>query len=284
MKRVFISFVAVLAFAFAAQAQDLISVADLSAKLKDAAYIVVSAELETEFAKVHITDAVNVSYKTLEKKGGAYDGQLLSAADLAKVFGAQGVTEKKTIVLYDEGKGKYAARLYTVLKSLGAPNVKVLNGGLIAWKAARKPVTKNPTMAKAATFTPAANSAFFATMKDVQSAAGNGKVVLVDLREAVEFSGNDPKNNKGRIPGEVNVDHNTLMDAKSQYKPKAELEKLFASAGATKDKTIILICPTSVRAAKGYLALKSILGYPNVKVYAGGINEWVTTASNKIEK
>jgi thiosulfate/3-mercaptopyruvate sulfurtransferase len=121
-------------------------------------------------------------------------------------------------------------------------------------------------------------------MKEVQSAMGNSKVVLVDLRESNEFSGKDPKNNKGRIPGSINIDHTSLNAANKLYKPKAELEKVFTSAGVTKDKTIILVCPTGVRAAKGFFALKSILGYPNVKLYEGGVNEWAATASNKLEK
>jgi thiosulfate/3-mercaptopyruvate sulfurtransferase len=61
------------------------------------------------------------------------------------------------------------------------------------------------------------------------------------------------------------------------------LEKIFTAAGATKDKTIILVCPTGVRAGKGFFALKSILGYPNVKVYEGGVNEWAAS-SNKLDK
>lgn len=282
MKKLFFACIAIIAFGFTAIAQDLISVADLSAKLKDPNVVVVSAELETEYAKVHINNAVNVSYKSLEKKGGI-EGLLNTPDELAKIFGSNGVSEKKTIIVYDEGAGKYASRLYWTLKYLGAPNVKVLDGGLVAWKAGRKPVTKNPSNVKAETFTPSINKAIYADMKEVQAAAGNAKVILVDLRENVEFSGKDPKNNKGRIPGSINVDHTTLMAANSTYKTKAELEKIFTAAGATKDKTIILVCPTGVRAGKGFLALKSILGYPNVKVYEGGVNEWAAS-SNKLDK
>ncbi|MCD6659680.1 MAG: sulfurtransferase [Lentimicrobium sp.] len=282
MKKLFFACIAIIAFGFTAIAQDLISVADLSAKLKDPNVVVVSAELETEYAKVHINNAVNVSYKSLEKKGGI-EGLLNTPDELAKIFGSNGVSEKKTIIVYDEGAGKYASRLYWTLKYLGAPNVKVLDGGLVAWKAGRKPVTKNPSNVKAETFTPSVNKAIYADMKEVQAAAGNAKVILVDLRENVEFSGKDPKNNKGRIPGSINVDHTTLMAANSTYKTKAELEKIFTAAGATKDKTIILVCPTGVRAGKGFLALKSILGYPNVKVYEGGVNEWAAS-SNKLDK
>ncbi len=283
MKKFLFATIALIFTGTAVLAQDLMTVAELSSKLKDANYIVVSAEVETEYAKVHINNAVNVSYKSLEKSGGI-EGLLNTPAELAKILGAKGVTEKKTIVVYDEGAGKYASRLYWVLKYLGAPDVKVLDGGMSAWKAGRKPVTKNPTTVKPATFTPAVNKAIYADMKEVQGASGNSKVILVDLRENVEFSGKDPKNNKGRIPGSVNVDHTTLMTAASTYKSKAELEKIFSAAGATKDKTIILVCPTGVRAGKGYFALKSILGYPNVKIYEGGVNEWAATSSNKLEK
>ena len=283
MKKLFFTTLILLAFNILGQSQDLISVAELNSKLKDANYVVVSAELESEYTKVHITDAVNVSYKSLEKTGGV-EGMLQSPAEVAKILGANGIGEKKTIVLYDEGAGKYAARLYWVLKYLGAPNVKILDGGMVAWKAGRKPVTKNPSSVKAATFTPKVNSAIDADMKEVQSAMGNSKVVLVDLRESNEFSGKDPKNNKGRIPGSINIDHTSLNAANKLYKSKAELEKIFSSAGVTKDKTVILVCPTGVRAAKGYFALKSILGYPNVKLYEGGVNEWAATSSNKLEK
>lgn len=283
MKKIILTTIALITLGLTGVAQDLITVAELSSKLKDANYVVVSAEKETEYAKVHINDAVNVSYKSLEKSGGI-EGLLLADQDLAKIFGSKGVSEKKTIVVYDEGSGKYSARLYWVLKYLGAPDVKILDGGLVAWKAGRKPVTKNPSTVKAATFTPKANNAVFASMKDVQAASDNAKVILIDLRENNEFSGKDPANNKGRIPGSVNVDHTTLNAANSLYKPKAELEKIFAAAGATKDKTIILTCPTGVRAAKGYFVLKSILGYPNVKLYEGGVNEWAATSANKLDK
>jgi len=52
------------------------------------------------------------------------------------------------------------------------------------------------------------------------------------------------------------------------------LEALFNAAGITKNKEVILYCATSVRAGVVFLALSSILEYPNVKVYDGAYNEW----------
>ncbi|MDP3914520.1 MAG: sulfurtransferase [Bacteroidota bacterium] len=283
MKKLIFSFITLLSLAMAGIAQDLISVADLSAKLKDPSFVVISAEVETEYAKVHITDAVNVPYTSLEKKVGAVEGLLISPEEIAKAMSAKGVSEKKTIVVYDEGTGKYAGRVYWILKYMGVPNVKILDGGLIAWKAARKPVTKNPTIVKPETFSTSVNNSIFASMKDVQAAVGNSKIALVDFHEAALFNGKDPKG-KGRIPGSVNVDHTTLLDAKSVYKSKTDLQKMFNDVGATSDKTIYVICSSGTRASKGYFALKSILGYPNVKLYDGGLNEWAATPSNKMEK
>lgn len=283
MKKLFLSFIALFSLVAAGFSQDLISVADLTSKLKDPNFVVVSAEIETEYAKVHITDAVNVPYTSLEKKVGAVEGLLITPEEIAKAMGLKGVSEKKTIVVYDEGAGKYAGRVYWILKYMGAPNVKILDGGLIAWKAARKPVTKNPTIAKTGTFVTTMNNSIFASMKDVQAAAGNSKIALIDFHEAALFSGKDPKG-KGRIAGSVNIDHTTLLDTKGLYKPKSELEKIFSSVGVSSDKTIYVYCSSGTRASKGFFALKSVLGYPNVKIYEGGLNEWVATASNKVEK
>jgi len=106
--------------------------------------------------------------------------------------------------------------------------------------------------------------------------------VVVDVRETCEYKGLENKSN-GQIKGAVNVDHNTIQDDKSLMKDAAELEKLFKAAGVTKDKKVILYCSTGVRTAKEYIALIEILGYPNVKVYDDGYNEWTAKggATNK---
>ncbi len=281
MKRLNLTLGLIILFVIGGFAQDLISVADLSKELKNPEFIVVSGELETEYEKVHITGAVNVSYKAFFKPGDV-EGLLVSNEDIAKILGNAGISEKKTIVLYDEGSMKYSGRLYFILKYMGAANVKVLDGGMEAWKAGRKPVTKNPSSVAKTTFNGKPNNALLASMADVKAAKGKADVVLVDSREAGEFKGVENKS-PGHIPGAVNLDHTTLLDAKHQLKPKAEIEKLLAEKGITKDKNVILYCSTGVRASKEYLVLVSVLGYTKVKVYDNGLNEW-KAAGNEIAK
>ncbi|MBU1368403.1 MAG: sulfurtransferase [Bacteroidetes bacterium] len=281
MKRLSLIFTLFVAFMLSASAQQLMSAADLAKNLKNSDYIVVSAELEPNYSKVHITNAVNVPYKAFFKEGDI-EGILVVDDEIKKIFGDNGVSESKTIVVYDEGSMKYGSRVAWILKYMGAPNVYVLDGGMNAWKAGRKPVTKNPTMVKKTTFNGTPNKAMIAGMDDVKAALADAGSVVVDARETGEYKGLENKST-GHIKGAVNVDHNTIQDDKSLMKAAADLEKLFKAAGVTKDKKVILYCSTGVRTAKEYIALTEILGYPNVKVYDGGFNEW-TAKGGAIDK
>lgn len=282
MKKISLFLTLFLAFMMgSAAAQDLINASDLIKELKNPNYIIVSAEVETEYKKAHIPQSVNVSYKAFFKPG-AIEGLLIPVDQMTKIFGDNGVSESKTIVVYDEGSGKYAGRLYFLLKYLGAPNVKMLDGGLVEWKAGRKPITTAPSTFTKATFTAKLNNAIMASVDDVKAAKGKADVVLVDVREVNEFKGLENKST-GHLPGAINIDHTNLFDAKSLLKPKADLEKIFTEKGVTKDKTIILYCATGVRAGKEYFVLTSVLGYPKVKIYDNGYNEW-KAAGNEIVK
>lgn len=179
---------------------------------------------------------------------------------MAKFFGENGVSEKKTNIVYDEGSIKYTGGVHFLLKYLGAPNVKALNGGHEAWKAGRKAVTKNPTNICKTTFNAKANNSFIVGMADVKAAKGKGNVALVDTREVTEFKGIEDKST-GHLTGAVNLNHNLHLDAKGMVKPNADLEKMLIALGITKGKEIILYCSTVVRAGKEYLILTSILGY-----------------------
>ena len=273
----------VFVFNFTLQAQDLITAKDLAKIMKDKNVVIVSTRSNSDYKKVHILGAVHIDHHQLYKDG-PIKAMIKSPAEIAKILGSQGISEKKKIVLYDDGSGKYSGRLYWILKYLGAPDVKILDGHMNAWRAARKPVTKNPTKVTPTTFTPKVNAALLATMADVKAAIGNPKAVLVDARSAKEFSGTpNPGIKKGHIPGAINIEYKMMLDANGKLKPVAELEKLFKSKGVTKDKEVILYCESSVRAGILFFVLHSALHYPNVKVYDGAYLEWQANNSNKIE-
>jgi thiosulfate/3-mercaptopyruvate sulfurtransferase len=260
----------------ALNAQDLISVMDLNKAIMKKKVTVIDARSDAKYkADAHIKNAIHVAYDELAQTA-PIKGLLKSTDEIAKILGEKGLAADKPIVVYDEGSGKYAGRMYWILKYMGATDVKMLDGNMKEWKAKRKPITKNPTMAKKATFTPNVNAAIYASIKDVKA----GGATVIDVRPAAEYNGTDGKS-KGHIPGALNIEFVNVLNDKGLMKSNEEIASVFAKA--PKSKPVILYCATSVRAGVVYLALTKA-GYTNVKVYDGAFNEWTADAANKVEK
>jgi len=262
-------------------AQDIISVKEFLKIKSDPNVVLVSARKPADYKKVHIAGAININHKDLYK--ATPKSTLKSSAEIAKILGEKGISNSNTIVLYDNGSGKYSGRMYWILKYLGAKDVKLLNGHMKAWRMARKPVTKNPANRKATTFAVNLNKGAIASIVQVKKASTNAASIIVDVRSADEFNGiKESKLPKGHIPSAINLEFKKVMTSKGKLKSKEELQALFTAAGITKDKEVILYCESSVRAGIVYLALTTALDYPNVKVYDGALFEW--TASEIVKK
>lgn len=258
-----------------------ITAKELAGMMNDPNVRIVSARNAKDYGKVHIKNAIHITMDDLYKPGPIKD--LLKSPDkIAKILGDKGISEKNTIVLYCY-TGTTAGRLYWILKYLGAKDVRILAGQMKAWRKARKPVTKAVPNFPPTTFTPTVNNAIFADMKYVKAHLNDPKVILVDNRSKEEYDGQKGEaKRKGHIPGAINFDYKNVLD-NGFLKPKAELQKMFKAAGITPDKEVILYCETSTRAGIVFVALKDVLGYPNVKVYDGAIYEWAADASNPMK-
>ncbi len=284
MKKIRIAIVFILSIVLTidlVSAQDAISAKELQNYLNQDNTILVSVQKAADYNKVHITGSVHLDHSLLYND----KTMLLPAPQVARILGVNGIGNDMKIVLYDGGSSKYAGRMYWVLKYMGSNDVKILNGGLPAWKAARKPVTKSVINAKEATFTPHINKDYLATMNTVKGAINNNNYVIIDARTPEEYNGtNETSIRLGHIPSAVNINYVNMLNAKGELKSNDELAKIFAHAGATKDKTIIVYCRTSVRAGIEFFTLKSALGYPDVMVYDGAYSEWQSDSANEVAK
>ena len=266
----------------ASQAQDLISMDNLAKDLKNPNLVIIAAGPEDEYAKSHITGSISIPYTAFDQKADI-EGLLVSDSDMAKILGEKGVSEKNAIVVYDEFDSRYAARIYCLLKYLGAADVKILDGGIEAWKKGRKPITRTPATLPKTTFNASPNKGLMMTMEETVTASSKSGTALIDTRAATEYNGTDPKS-KGHMPNAVNIEYKELINADGMLKSKAELEKVYSSKGIGKDKAVILYCSSGVRTGLHYLALVNILGYTNVKIYDGGYNEFVYKKPSSVVK
>lgn len=230
--------------------------------------IIVDASNADKYNNNHIKGAVNIPHLSLYKDA-EIEGLIEDPEVLAKVFGSKGVSETKTIVVYDCGTQKYSSRLYWILKYLGAPNVKVLHKDIDVWGKSRVPLTISSTKVSPTTFTPSVNSEIIADMAYVKS----GKAVIIDARTVEEFEGTSERS-VGHIPGAININYKKVLNDKGAFKSKTEIEKLVANYKLSPEQAIVVYCNTAVIASVIYTAFTKILGWSNVKIYDGAYKEW----------
>ncbi len=255
------------------------SVDELAKMMDDENLRIISARQPEDYDKVHVKGAVNIWHKDMYQDGDIA-GLLKSPEELAAMLGAKGITDTSTIVIYDDGKNKFAGRLYWILRYLGAEDVGILDGHMKMWRKARKPVTKDVPSFEPVTFTPSLDEAAIASLDELQGE----NVLLVDVRSEDEYKGvKGESERKGHIPGAVWFEYTNVVNEDGTVKPEAEVKEIVAGAGITPDKDVILYCETSVRAGIVYLVLHDVLGYPSVQVYDGAYLEWAADPSRPVE-
>ena len=284
MKLKFLTFSVLLFAALVTYSQSLINPRDAVRMVNQTGVVIIDCNPVDEFARTHITNAINIWHGDLYRTTGVAD-MLRSPEEIARIFGSRGVAHTSTILLYDAGHQRFAGRMYWILRYLGARDVRIINGGLAEWQRNRLPVGRTPRRATATTFTPTVNAAIAADLARVRRASTDGNAVLVDVRSAGEFRGTEgAARRKGHIPGSVNLPHTQVLNENGTLKSAEELRTIFTNAGITPNKEVIVYCASSIRAGIVFFALRNILNYPNVRVYDGAFNEWEADAANPVRR
>ncbi|HZH82078.1 MAG TPA: sulfurtransferase [Phototrophicaceae bacterium] len=190
------------------------------------------------------------------------------------VLELRGVSETKQVVFYEANSGMRAARGVWFLEYYGHPNVKMLDGGFDAWKAAGAPMTSEATAPKAAVFKSRERREVLATAEDVLRSLNRKEIAILDTRSRGEFLGTHVRAARGgAIPGAIHIEWTDNIAPNGKFKPNGELRAMYEKAGITPDKEVVSYCQGGYRAAHSYIALR-LLGFPRVRNYIGSWKEW----------
>ncbi|MGC8865845.1 MAG: sulfurtransferase [Bacteroidales bacterium] len=284
MKRMLFSMLFILGFlgVKAFPTANLVSTAEFMELLKTSKeMVVVDCDRPQNYATQHVKGAINIWQQDLFS--GKPDGILKSPEELAQIFGAKGISEKAPIILYDDGSNKYTARLYFVLKMLGAQDVKIFSKNMQEWSKYRVPLTSQPTTLPKTTFNLNLNNDMLISIDVLKGKLNEGGFTLIDTRKLEEFAGQTDKS-KGHLPGAIHIDYRDFLDTNNNFKNADELRAMPVISSLNPEQEIILYCNSGVLASVGYYALKEVLGFPKVKILNGGYNHWVLDENNPVVK
>lgn len=205
---------------------------------------------------------------------------LPSATTVEAALRRAGVSADSPVVVYDAANSMAAARAWWIFRYYGMPNVRVLDGGLAAWRAAGGEVSTDVPEG--------ANGSFVATAGQVPllDAAGAAKLastgILLDARAPERFAGAVEPLDKvaGHIPGAVNAPTAANITADGRFLSAEDLRARFAALGADGSAEVGTYCGSGVTAAHEALALQ-IAGI-EASVYVGSWSEWITDPDRPI--
>ncbi|MEN9366339.1 MAG: hypothetical protein RL489_697 [Pseudomonadota bacterium] len=185
-----------------------------------------------------------------------------------------GLTPDTPVVLVDAQGGMFAARAWWMLRWIGARDVRVLDGGLAAWRAAGGALEPGEVA-------PAAPGLAWPLGPEPEGlrltadalAAQLGRVALLDARAPERYRGDveplDPV--AGHIPGALNRPFSANLGPDGRFLPPEALRAAFQGlAGA---RPVVHQCGSGVTACHNLLAM-AVAGLPGGALYAGSWSEW----------
>ncbi len=238
-----------------------------------------------EFDAAHIPGAVFFDQDEIVDPASHLPHTLPSPDVFAAAVGDLGVSETDTIVVYD-GVGLFTApRVWWLLRTFGAKDVRVLDGGFPAWQEAGLPVETGAASPEAVSFAASFDRSAVASLDEVKAAVMNGRLQIADARPAARFTGEAPEPRAGvragHMPGAFNLPFMALSE-NGRLKSEAALRAVFAEAGLDPEAPVVTSCGSGVTAAVLNLALES-LGNRQCALYDGSWTEWGSAADTSVE-
>ncbi|ACG78040.1 rhodanese family protein [Phenylobacterium zucineum HLK1] len=229
------------------------------------------------FEEAHIPGAVFFDIDEVADKDTDLPHMLPSAEAFAQAVGALGLRRDAVVVVYD-AQGLFSApRVWWSLRTMGFPDVRVLDGGLKKWRAEGRVVTDEPGAPPPQALDAAFRPDLIRDLEAVRGHLAAGDAQVLDARAAARFRGEAPEPRpglrSGAMPGALNLPWQGLVNSDGTLKSAAELREAFTAAGVDLGRPVVTTCGSGVSAALLAFALAR-LGREDVAVYDGSWTEW----------
>ncbi|OBH88481.1 sulfurtransferase [Mycobacterium sp. E2989] len=200
---------------------------------------------------------------------------LPSGSDLQAAARRWGVRQDEPVVVYDDWNRAGSARAWWVLTAAGLPNVRILDGGLGAWRSAGRSLETGDATPQPGNVTVPHDDLYAGALPTLTAEqAGAGGVTLLDARAPERFRGEveplDPA--AGHIPGATNLPSTAVLSADGTFGGEEALLRLLADREIERDAAVGAYCGSGVTASVTVAALAA--AGRDAALFPGSWSEW----------
>lgn len=187
-----------------------------------------------------------------------------------------GVRTASPVVCYDDWNSVAASRAWWLLRYFGHTDVRVLDGGLRAWREVGGLLVRGPSEPVAGDWTARPGAEPLLDADGALDLAGRG--VLLDGRSRPRFEGREETVDPvaGHIPDARNAPALDSVDADGRFHSPEELAARFTRLGVDGRRAVGAYCGSGLQAAHLALALAVAGVDEHAAVYVGSWSDWIS--------
>jgi thiosulfate/3-mercaptopyruvate sulfurtransferase len=233
----------------------------------------------------HISGAIFFDIEALSDRTTSLPHMMPTAEAFSLDMSALGIDDRMAICIYEQEGVFSAPRAWWMLRTFGARDISILDGGLRAWVEAGLPTSSGPVHRAPANFHATLDREALRDFPQMQQLiAGRGQIL--DARSAGRFTGAAPEPrhgiSSGHMPGATSIPFTELVED-GRLKSVEQLHKVFEARGVDLKRPITTTCGSGVTAAVIALGLE-IAGADRVSLYDGSWAEYAQQPKAVIEK
>jgi thiosulfate/3-mercaptopyruvate sulfurtransferase len=258
----------------------LVSASWLNENLKNPSLLVLDIRKIEDYREGHIPGALSLTYAAWRTMGETLDCQLPHRDELSDTICSSGISADTHVVIVGNTDTfrqlVNATRVAWTLKYAGVKRPAILDGGYKKWLEKNYPVTKDWVKRPKSNYKCKWNENVLATKGYITSHFK--ELAIIDTRTEQLYKGevSDPMlKRKGHIPGAINLPFSLVFHKDGTF-TNADVLKYIAlhSVGDDLDKRVVVLCCTGQFASSWWFALSEMLGYKDVRIYDGSMEEW----------